>query len=89
MFFSQVARSFRTIPAYKSAPRFGRFRTQREQQRGFRGAPAKQKTAVPPGADSFAFAVLESESSWKRGTNDNIVDGTLGQRSRDNVARPV
>jgi hypothetical protein len=26
------------------------------------GAPAKQKTAVPPGAGLFAFAVLESES---------------------------
>ncbi len=26
------------------------------------GAPAKQKTAVPPGAGLFALAVLESES---------------------------
>jgi hypothetical protein len=34
----------------------------REEPRPHRGAPAKQKTAAPPGAGLFALAVLESES---------------------------
>ena len=33
-----------------------------EEPRPRRGAPAKQKTAAPPGAGLFALAVLESES---------------------------
>jgi hypothetical protein len=33
-----------------------------EEPRPRGGAPAKQKTAVPPGAGLFAVAVLESES---------------------------
>jgi len=33
-----------------------------EEPRPLGGAPAKQKTAVPPGAGLFAVAVLESES---------------------------
>ena len=67
----------RQLPSAKvcflgGCPRSGR------NQDPHRGAPAKQKTAVPPGADSFAFAVLESESGWKGGTNNNTVDEAFG-----------
>jgi hypothetical protein len=51
-----------------------------EEPRPRGGAPAKQKTAVPPGAGLFAFAVLERDGRKREVAVDDAVRWGAGTR---------